>query len=162
MASATDVVGSNLHRAAVLTLVLSVAIGKDLEEARVTAANKIRLWNKGVDSESFNPRYKLHEMRLRLSSGEPDNPLVVHVGHLGVEKSLNFLKLKPLLHDELIETMGKAAHIEMEKYDWREATKAIHNQNYNTAIWFWRKKKAQLLLPFQWLTKHIFTSPEVV
>ncbi|MCI12291.1 GDP-mannose-dependent alpha-mannosyltransferase-like, partial [Trifolium medium] len=46
-----------LHRAADLTLVPSVAIGKDLEEARVTAANKIRLWNKGVDSESFNPRY---------------------------------------------------------------------------------------------------------
>ncbi|CAJ2656018.1 unnamed protein product [Trifolium pratense] len=263
-----------LHRAADLTLVPSVAIGKDLEEARVTAANKIRLWNKGVDSESFNPRYKSHEMRLRLSNGEPDRPLVVHVGRLGVEKSLDFLKsvmdrlpeariaiigdgpyreeleklleglpavftgmlsgeelsqayasgdvfimpsesetlgqvvlealssgipvvgaraggipdiipedqdgkigylytpgdledclskLKPLLHDiELRETMGKAARIEMEKYDWREATKTIRNQNYNTAIWFWRKKKAQLLLPFQWLTKHIFPSPEVV
>ncbi|MCI00374.1 GDP-mannose-dependent alpha-mannosyltransferase-like, partial [Trifolium medium] len=70
-----------LHRAADLTLVPSVAIGKDLEEARVTAANKIRLWNKGVDSESFNPR-----------NGEPDKPLVVHVGRLGVEKSLDFLK----------------------------------------------------------------------
>ncbi|GAU13951.1 hypothetical protein TSUD_262780 [Trifolium subterraneum] len=263
-----------LHRAADLTLVPSVAIGKDLEEARVTAANKIRLWNKGVDSESFNPRYKSHEMRLRLSNGEPDKPLVVHVGRLGVEKSLDFLKsvmdrlpeariaiigdgpyreeleklleglpavftgmlsgeelsqayasgdvfimpsesetlgqvvlealssgipvvgaraggipdiipedqdgkigylytpgdledclskLKPLLHDiELRETMGKAARIEMEKYDWREATKTIRNQNYNTAIWFWRKKKAQLLLPFQWLAKHIFPSPEVV
>jgi sulfoquinovosyltransferase len=72
-------------------------------------------------------------------------------------------KLKPLLHDiELRETMGKAARIEMEKYDWREATKTIRNENYNTAIWFWRKKKAQLLLPFQWLTKHIFPSPEIV
>lgn len=29
-------------------------------------ANKIRLWNKGVDSESFHPRYRSHEMRLRL------------------------------------------------------------------------------------------------
>lgn len=29
-------------------------------------ANKIRLWNKGVDSESFHPRFLSHEMRLRL------------------------------------------------------------------------------------------------
>ncbi|KAI3474720.1 hypothetical protein Pfo_029905 [Paulownia fortunei] len=81
-----------LHRAADLTLVPSAAIGKDLEAARVTAANRIRLWNKGVDSESFHPRFRSHEMRLRLSNGEPDRPLIVHVGRLGVEKSLDFLK----------------------------------------------------------------------
>ncbi|KAK2997813.1 hypothetical protein RJ639_024973, partial [Escallonia herrerae] len=81
-----------LHRAADLTLVPSTAIAKDLEAASVTAANKIRLWNKGVDSESFHPRYRCHEMRLRLSNGEPDRPLIVHVGRLGVEKSLDFLK----------------------------------------------------------------------
>ena len=86
------------------------------------SANKIRLWNKGVDSESFHPRYRSHEMRLRLrcctyplfcssvlncsvvmfllelyifalySNSEPDRPLVIHVGRLGVEKSLDFLK----------------------------------------------------------------------
>ncbi|KAJ1411303.1 Glycosyltransferase subfamily 4-like, N-terminal domain [Sesbania bispinosa] len=81
-----------LHRAADLTLVPSAAIGRDLEAAQVTAANKIRLWNKGVDSESFHPRFKSHEMRLRLSNGEPEKPLIVHVGRLGVEKSLDFLK----------------------------------------------------------------------
>nr|KJB17034.1 hypothetical protein B456_002G261700 [Gossypium raimondii] len=81
-----------LHRAADLTLVPSVAIAKDLRAARVTAANKIRLWNKGVDSESFHPRYRSHEMRLRLSNGEPERPLIIHVGRLGVEKSLDFLK----------------------------------------------------------------------
>ncbi|KAG5554084.1 hypothetical protein RHGRI_011829 [Rhododendron griersonianum] len=30
------------------------------------SANKIRVWNKGVDSKSFHPRYRSHEMRLRL------------------------------------------------------------------------------------------------
>ncbi|OIS97918.1 PREDICTED: sulfoquinovosyl transferase SQD2-like [Nicotiana attenuata] len=262
-----------LHRAADLTLVPSAAIAKDLKAYRVTTANKIRLWNKGVDSESFHPRYRSHEMRLRLSNGEPDKPLIVHVGRLGVEKNLDFLKrvmdrlpeariafigdgpyreelekmfsgmpavftgmllgeelsqayasgdifvmpsesetlgfvvleamssglpvvaaraggipdivpddqqgktgflfnpgdlddclskLKPLLHDaELRGTIGQAARVEMEKYDWRAATRKIRNEQYNAAIWFWRKKRAQLLRPFQWLVKFRLQAPEV-
>ncbi|MBA0760708.1 hypothetical protein Gotri_023435 [Gossypium trilobum] len=262
-----------LHRAADLTLVPSVAIAKDLRAARVTAANKIRLWNKGVDSESFHPRYRSHEMRLRLSNGEPERPLIIHVGRLGVEKSLDFLKsvmdrlpeariafigdgpyredleklfsgmpvvftgmlqgeelsqayasgdvfvmpsesetlglvvleamssgipvvgaraggipdiipadqegktgflfnpgdlddclskLEPLLqYKEMRETIGKAARQEMEKYDWRAATKKIRNEQYNAAIWFWRKKRAQLLRPLQWLAKRGFPSPKI-
>ncbi|BAT84163.1 Sulfoquinovosyl transferase [Vigna angularis] len=262
-----------LHRAADLTLVPSAAIAGDLLAARVTAANKIRLWNKGVDSEKFHPRYRSYEMRLRLSNGEPEKPLIVHVGRLGVEKSLDFLKrlmdrlpeariafigdgpyreelekmfkgmpavftgmlrgeelsqayasgdvfvmpsesetlgfvvleamssgipvvaaraggipdiipadqdgktsylynpgdledclskLKPLLHNKVLrETMAKAAREEMEKYDWKEATRIIRNEQYNAAIWFWRKKRAQLLRPFQWLAKRFFPSPQV-
>lgn len=262
-----------LHRAADLTLVPSAALAKELEAARVTAGNKIRLWNKGVDSESFHPQYRSHEMRIRLSNGEPDKPLIVHVGRLGVEKSLDLLKsvmdklpeariafvgdgpyradleklfagmpavftgmlggeelsqayasgdvfvmpsesetlglvvleamssglpvvaaragglidiipeenegktgfcftpgdiddcvnkLKTLLHDnELRETIGKAAREEMEKYDWRAATRTIRNQQYNAAIWFWRKKRAQFLRPFQWLFRRFFQAPEV-
>ncbi|XVE76517.1 hypothetical protein DITRI_Ditri12bG0180000 [Diplodiscus trichospermus] len=262
-----------LHSEADLTLVPSAAIGKDLEAARVTAANKIRLWNKGVDSESFHPRYRSHEMRLRLSNGEPERPLVIHVGRLGVEKSLDFLKsvmdrlpeariafigdgpyreelenlfsgmpavftgmlqgeelsqayasgdvfvmpsesetlglvvleamssgipvvgaraggipdiipadqegktgflftpgdvddclskLQPLLQNkELSETTGKAARIETEKYDWKAATKKIRNEQYNAAIWFWRKKRAEQPSPLQWLAKCLFPSPEV-
>ncbi|KAL6987750.1 Sulfoquinovosyl transferase sqd2 [Sarracenia purpurea var. burkii] len=262
-----------LHRAADLTLVPSAALARELEAARVTAGNKIRVWKKGVDSESFHPRYRSDEMRLRLSNGEPEKPLIVHVGRLGVEKSLDLLKrvmdnlpeariafigdgpyreeleklfsgmsavftgmlegeelsqayasgdvfvmpsesetlglvvleamssglpvvaaraggiidiipedhegktgfcfnpgdvddcvrkLKPLLHDgELRETIGKAAREEMEKYDWRAATRTIRNEQYNAAIWFWRKKRAQLFGPFQWLFKRIFQAPEV-
>lgn len=262
-----------LHRAADLTLVPSAAISRDLLEAGVTAANKIRLWNKGVDSESFHPRYRSHEMRLRLSDGEPDKPLVIHVGRLGVEKSLDFLKKvmdrlpgariafigdgpyrgelekmfsgmpavftgmlqgeelsqayasgdvfvmpsesetlglvvleamssgvpvvavraggipdiipadqegktgflfnpgeiedcvykvgRLLSNRELRETIGKAAREEMEKYDWRAATQKIRNEQYNAAIWFWKKKRAQLLRPVQWLVRRIFKSPEV-
>ncbi|KAL4309641.1 hypothetical protein GQ457_01G018590 [Hibiscus cannabinus] len=262
-----------LHRAADLTLVPSVAIARDLKAARVAAANKIRLWNKGVDSESFHPRYRSHEMRLRLSNGEPERPLVIHVGRLGVEKSLDFLKsvmdrlpesriafigdgpyreelerlfsgmpavftgmlqgeelsqayasgdvfvmpsesetlgfvvleamssgipvvgaraggipdiipedqegktgflynpgdlddclskLEPLLQNqELRETIGRSARQEMEKYDWRAATKKIRNEQYNDAIWFWQKKRKQLLIPLQWLSKRLFPSPEI-
>lgn len=263
-----------LHRAADLTLVPSAAIAKDLEEANVTTANRIRLWNKGVDSESFHPRFHSHEMRLRLSNGKPDKPLIVHVGRLGVEKSLEFLKrvmdklpeariafigdgpyreeleqmftgmpavftgmlqgeelsqayasgdvfvmpsesetlgqvvmeamsaglpvvaaraggirdiipddqqgktgylfnpgdlddclskLKPLLQDqELRETIGKAARVEMEKYDWKAATRKIRNENYNAAIWFWRKKRAEFLQPFQWLFQRFPQTPRAI
>ncbi|KAI7994839.1 Sulfoquinovosyl transferase SQD2 [Camellia lanceoleosa] len=75
-----------LARAADLTLVPSAALAKELEAARVTTGNKIRLWNKGVDFESFHPKYRSQEMRIRLSNGEPERPLIVHVGRLGVEK----------------------------------------------------------------------------
>ncbi|KAI8010763.1 Sulfoquinovosyl transferase SQD2 [Camellia lanceoleosa] len=76
----------------ILPLVPSAALAKELEVARVTAGNKIRLWNKGVDSESFYPKYRAQEMRIRLSNREPKRPLIVHVGRLGVEKSLDLLK----------------------------------------------------------------------
>ncbi|KAG4205190.1 hypothetical protein ERO13_A04G088800v2 [Gossypium hirsutum] len=262
-----------LHRAADLTLVPSAAIARDLQEAKVTSANKIRLWNKGVDSESFHPRYRSHEMRLRLSNGEPEKPLIIHVGRVGVEKSLDFLKsvmdrlpeariafigdgpyreeleklftgmpavftgmlqgeelseayasgdvfvmpsesetlglvvleamssgipvvgaraggipdiipaeqegktgflftpgdtedcmrkLVPLLENkELRETIGKAAREEMENYDWKAATKTIRNEQYEAAIWFWRKKRAEALGPLQWLTERLFPSPAI-
>uniref|UniRef100_A0A0E0J975 Glycosyltransferase subfamily 4-like N-terminal domain-containing protein n=1 Tax=Oryza nivara TaxID=4536 RepID=A0A0E0J975_ORYNI len=238
-----------LHRAADLTLVPSVAIGKDLQAARVTAANKIRLWNKGVDSESFHPRFRNDEMRARLTNGEPEKPLILYVGRLGVEKSLDFLKraelqlmftgmpavftgtlqgeelsqayasgdvfvmpsesetlgfvvleamssgvpvvaaraggipdiipedqegktsflytpgdvddcvskIEHLLTcEELRETMRKAARKEMEKFDWRAATRKIRNEQYSAAIWFWRKKRAQLLRPIQWVSRRLF------
>ncbi|CAL5435009.1 unnamed protein product [Camellia sinensis] len=64
-----------LHRAADLTLVPLASLAKELE----AASNKIRLWNKGVDFESFHPKYRAQEMQIRLSNGEPERPLIVHV-----------------------------------------------------------------------------------
>ncbi|KAJ1696054.1 hypothetical protein LUZ63_004566 [Rhynchospora breviuscula] len=81
-----------LHRSADLTLVPSVAIAKDFEAAKVLSSSKIRLWNKGVDSDSFHPRFRSHEMRVKLTEGEPEKPLVIHVGRIGLEKNLDFLK----------------------------------------------------------------------
>lgn len=71
-------------------------------------------------------------------------------------------KLKPLLQDtEFRENIGKAAREEMEKYDWKAATRTIRNEQYNAAIWFWRKKRAEVLRPVQWLIKFFAKSPEV-
>ncbi|XP_020571118.1 sulfoquinovosyl transferase SQD2-like [Phalaenopsis equestris] len=262
-----------LHRAADLTLVPSAAIGRDLEAESVTTANRIRLWNKGVDSDSFHPRFRSREMRVRLSGGEPEKPLIIHVGRLGVEKNLDFLKrvmdrlpgariafigdgpyrgdlekmfksmpavftgmlqgeelshayasgdvfVMPsesetlgqvvlesmssgipvvaaraggiidiipdeqsgktsfvfapgdledcmgkieylLSNKEFMEAMGKAARQEMEKYGWRAATRTIRNEQYNDAIRFWQKRRAQLLGPIRWLLKRWFRLPEL-
>ncbi|MFS8033301.1 hypothetical protein Hanom_Chr17g01567911 [Helianthus anomalus] len=56
-----------LHQVADLTLVPSAAIAKDLQQYKVVVSNTIRLWNKGVDSDSFHPKFHSHEMRIRLS-----------------------------------------------------------------------------------------------
>ncbi|KAL3696185.1 hypothetical protein R1sor_010261 [Riccia sorocarpa] len=81
-----------LHRAADLTLVMSSALGKELKAAGAAAAEKIGIWSKGVDSESFHPRFRSQEMRVKLTKGHPSAPLIVHVGRLGAEKNLDFLK----------------------------------------------------------------------
>eukprot|EP00850_Spirogloea_muscicola_P005144 SM000023S07600 [mRNA] locus=s23:306162:309405:- [translate_table: standard] len=56
-----------LHQAADLTLVVSSAMGKELYNAGCSAADRIRIWRKGIDSDSFNPRFRSDEMRYRLS-----------------------------------------------------------------------------------------------
>lgn len=72
-------------------------------------------------------------------------------------------KIEPLLHDQqLRETTGKAARVEMEKYDWRAATRKIRNEQYNAAIWFWRKKRAQFLRPVQWFFRRVLRTPPAI
>ncbi|PWS20976.1 glycosyl transferase, partial [Enterococcus faecium] len=42
--------------------------------------------------ESFHPKFRKHEMRIKLSGGEPEKPLIINVGRFGREKNLDFLK----------------------------------------------------------------------
>jgi len=81
-----------LHRAADLTLVMSQALGKEMNAVGASTAEQIRIWQKGVDSDTFHPRFKSQEMRNRLTDGVPETPVIVHVGRLGAEKNLDFLK----------------------------------------------------------------------
>jgi len=81
-----------LHRAADLTLVMSQALGKEMNAVGASTAEQIRIWQKGVDSDTFHPRFKSQEMRNRLTDGVPNTPVIVHVGRLGAEKNLDFLK----------------------------------------------------------------------
>eukprot|EP00271_Cylindrocystis_brebissonii_P004128 TRINITY_DN1560_c0_g1_i1.p1 TRINITY_DN1560_c0_g1~~TRINITY_DN1560_c0_g1_i1.p1 ORF type:complete len:544 (+),score=87.47 TRINITY_DN1560_c0_g1_i1:185-1816(+) len=80
-----------LHRAADITLVTSHALGKELAAFGAALTERIKVWRKGVDSDSFHPRYKSQETRKKLTANEPEKPLIVHVGRLGAEKNLDLL-----------------------------------------------------------------------
>ena len=53
----------------------------------------VDVWKTGVDSESFNPSYRSHEMRLKMFNGHysPEKILLVCVGRLSPEKNFEFL-----------------------------------------------------------------------
>ena len=81
---------------------------------------RVELWNKGIDTEVFHPKHgsrpwwlakqaaagaaaisgddldelasAAHSMRVRLTNGKPDAPLLIYAGRLGVEKRLRDLK----------------------------------------------------------------------
>jgi sulfoquinovosyltransferase len=53
---------------------------------------RLDIWQRGVDTDMFNPRFRSAEMRERLTDGHPDAPLLIHVGRLGAEKNLFVLK----------------------------------------------------------------------
>eukprot|EP01038_Epipyxis_sp_PR26KG_P004208 gene4208-5982_t len=78
-----------VHDYADLTLCTSYQLKSDLEEIGV---RRIDVWQKGINTKLFSPRYKDSTMREKLSEGNPDSPLLLYVGRLGVEKKLSRLK----------------------------------------------------------------------
>eukprot|EP00475_Leptophrys_vorax_P014976 TRINITY_DN21261_c0_g1_i1.p1 TRINITY_DN21261_c0_g1~~TRINITY_DN21261_c0_g1_i1.p1 ORF type:complete len:391 (-),score=25.49 TRINITY_DN21261_c0_g1_i1:255-1361(-) len=83
-----------LHRAADHTITTSHELAKELLEHRAAADEGVRMgvWPKAVNSTLFHPKNRSQTMRKRLSGGEVDKPLIVHVGRLGAEKNLHLLK----------------------------------------------------------------------
>lgn len=61
---------------------LRLVLQRELAEHKCTA-ERIQVWQRGVDTVRFNPSYRCDEMRGRLSEGHPEAPLLVHVGRLG-------------------------------------------------------------------------------
>ena len=73
------------HGCAGLNLVTS---GPMMDKAAKYGIENVRLWPKAVDTESFTPAARTREMRSLLTDGHPDDPLVLFVGRISAEKSV--------------------------------------------------------------------------
>ncbi|WP_298585707.1 glycosyltransferase [uncultured Kocuria sp.] len=80
------------HNLAEVTLCTS---GPMVERAAALGVRDVALWPKGVDTELFHPAKASPAMRRRLTDGHPGEHLVLSVGRLSKEKSVEAL-LEPL------------------------------------------------------------------
>lgn len=74
------------HGRAGLNMVTS---GPMMDKAADYGIDNVRLWPKAVDTESFTPAARTREMRSLLSDGHPDDPLIIFVGRISAEKSVD-------------------------------------------------------------------------
>ncbi len=80
------------HNQAQLNLCTSTAMVQALTEHGI---ERVDLWQRGVDTEMFQPHMASREMRSRLTQGNPDSPLLLYVGRLSAEKEIE--QIKPVL-----------------------------------------------------------------
>ncbi|BAU66868.1 glycosyl transferase group 1 [Stanieria sp. NIES-3757] len=81
-----------IHNQAQLNLCTSTAMVEALESRGI---EKVDLWQRGVDTEMFQPHLKSTQMRSRLSQGNPESPLLLYVGRVSAEKQID--EIKPVL-----------------------------------------------------------------
>jgi glycosyltransferase involved in cell wall biosynthesis len=62
------------------------------DELLANGFKRVEIWGRGVDTEQFNPAHRNQAMRERLSNGRPQDPLLLYVGRLATEKSLEILR----------------------------------------------------------------------
>jgi glycosyltransferase involved in cell wall biosynthesis len=77
-----------LHGLAHVNLCPSSETRRELVEQGVP---RVGIWRGGVDAERFHPEKRSLAMRARLSEGRPDQPLLLYVGRLAREKSIESL-----------------------------------------------------------------------
>ena len=81
-----------VHNQAQINLCTSTA----MEEALTShGIERVEVWQRGVDTELFQPHLASAEMRSHLSQGNPDAPLLLYVGRLSAEKEID--RIKPIL-----------------------------------------------------------------
>ena len=81
-----------LHNQAQLNLCTSTAMVQELMDHGI---ERVDLWQRGVDTEMFQPHLASSQMRSRLSQGHPDSPLLLYVGRVSAEKEIE--RIKPVL-----------------------------------------------------------------
>lgn len=77
------------HAQADLVLCTSPQLKEEMESVGI---QRIDVWQKGINTEVFNPSFRNGETRNYLSDGHPEAPLLIYVGRLGAEKKLERLK----------------------------------------------------------------------
>jgi glycosyltransferase involved in cell wall biosynthesis len=77
------------HNQAALNLCTSSAMVQELSEHGI---ERVNLWQRGVDTETFHPDRATPEMRHYLSQGEPASQLLLYVGRLGAEKEIEQIR----------------------------------------------------------------------
>ncbi|KOP27138.1 glycosyl transferase [Hapalosiphon sp. MRB220] len=80
------------HNQAALNLCTSTAM---MEELTTHGIERVNLWQRGVDTETFHPSLNSEEMRSHLSQNHPNSPLLLYVGRLSAEKEIE--RIKPIL-----------------------------------------------------------------
>ncbi len=80
------------HNQAQLNLCTSSVM---VEELRQHGIERVDLWQRGVDTETFHPDKATPEMRHYLSQGESTSHLFLYVGRLGAEKEIE--QIRPIL-----------------------------------------------------------------
>ena len=77
------------HNQAELNLCTSTAMVNELVSHDI---ERVDLWQRGVDTDTFHPSLVCEKMRHRLSQGNPDAPLLLYVGRVSAEKEIDKIK----------------------------------------------------------------------
>jgi glycosyltransferase involved in cell wall biosynthesis len=80
------------HNQAALNLCTSSVM---VEELRQHGIDRVDLWQRGVDTQTFHPDKATPEMRHHLTQGEPASHLFIYIGRLSVEKEIE--RIRPIL-----------------------------------------------------------------
>jgi glycosyltransferase involved in cell wall biosynthesis len=78
------------HNLARINLCTSTAMMQELSDHGI---ERVKLWQRGVDTELFHPQAASLEMRQRLTAGEPERPLLLYVGRLSAEKEIGRIRV---------------------------------------------------------------------
>ncbi|EDX87251.1 glycosyl transferase, group 1 family protein [Synechococcus sp. PCC 7335] len=81
-----------MHNQAAINLCTSTAMQQELTEHEI---ERVRVWQRGVDTELFRPDLRSEEMRSRLTQGHPEAPILIYIGRLSAEKEID--RIKPVL-----------------------------------------------------------------
>lgn len=81
-----------VHNQAQINLCTSTAMQDALTSHGI---ERVEVWQKGVDTELFQPELANSKIRSHLSQGNPDDPILLYVGRLSAEKEID--RIKPVL-----------------------------------------------------------------